>query len=205
LTDYRALIVSTHPEYWTRTMMGRVSEYLDARRSLRYLGGNGIYKPTALTAEVAGGDVDLMTSERDPWSSFSEYEGKPLLAARVDQLGSPGRGVGLTISDPDDRFMPTGAIVGEVVGTSGWNGLPDDPWGASGWETDHWPRPCPDGVAELARDAASVAGAVIPRYETASGGFVLGVGSLTFVGGLMEDVVLQQIVTNALAEALANP
>jgi hypothetical protein len=34
-------------------------------------------------------------------------------------------------------------------------------------------------------------------------GFVLGVGSITFVGSLMEDRVLQQIVINALAEALA--
>ena len=55
----------------------------------------------------------------------------------------------------------------------------------------------------LARDVASANGAVIACYETSGGGFVLGVGSLTFVGSLMDDLVLQQIVTNALAEGIA--
>jgi len=202
-TDYKAFILSTHPEYWTQTMIGRVEDYLDAGRSLLYLGGNGMYRPTTLAAAVAGGDLDLMTTEITLWPTFPDYEGKPLFAARVDQLVGPGRGVGLTISDRDHRFMPTGVQAGQVVGTSGWNGWPDLPWGASGWETDYWDAPLPNGVSELARDVAAVHGAVIACYETSGGGFVLGVGSLTFVGSLMDDLVLQQIVTNALAEGIA--
>jgi hypothetical protein len=115
------LILGTRPEYWTRTMMRRVSEFLDAGRSLLYPGGNAMYRPTALRAEIAGGEVDLMTAESAQWSSYPEYEGKPLLAARVDRLGGPARGVGLEIADPDHRFMPTGVTAHQVVGTSGWN------------------------------------------------------------------------------------
>jgi hypothetical protein len=46
---------------------------------------------------------------------------------------------------------------------------------------------------------------VVACYDTGGGGFVLGTGSLTFVGSLMEDAVLQQIVADALAEAIAKP
>ena len=206
LADYKALILNTHPEYWTKTMMGRVTAYLDAGRSLLYLGGNGMYRPTSLAAEMAGsGDLDLMTSESAKWSTYPTYEGQPLFAARVDLLGGPGAGLGMAISDPQHRFMPTGVAAGQIVGTSGWNGPPGKPFGGSGWETDHWPAPLPAGVAELARDTASADGAVLSCYETSAGGFVLGAASLTFVGSLMEERVLQEIVRNALAEALAKP
>jgi hypothetical protein len=62
----------------------------------------------------------------------------------------------------------------------------------------------PDAVAELARDA-SHGGAVLACHDTSAGGFVLGGASITFVGSLMEDPVLQEIIRNALAEALAKP
>ena len=68
-----------------------------------------------------------------------------------------------------------------------------------GWETDYWAT-LPQGVTELARDASGI-GAVVACYDTSEGGFVLGVGSLTFVGALMADPVLQKIVNNALSEA----
>lgn len=203
LADYKALVLNTHPEYWTQNMMAKVAEYLDAGRSLLYLGGNAMYRPSTMQAESAGGDLDLLVTHSDVWPQYPAYEGKPLLAARVDRFKSPGPRRGLRVSDPHHRFMPTGAAGGQVIGASGWNGPPSGRWGASGWETDPWADPLPDGVALLARDTTDVDGAAIACYETSSGGFVLGVGSITFVGALMDDAVLQQIVTNALAEALA--
>lgn len=56
----------------------------------------------------------------------------------------------------------------------------------------------------FARDPGSD-GAVLACYDTSSGGFVLGAASLTFVGALMQDRVLQEIVRNALSEAMAKP
>lgn len=54
LARYRALILSTHPEYWTDDMFDKLERYLyqprvvDGQRlspgSLLYLGGNGIYR-----------------------------------------------------------------------------------------------------------------------------------------------------------------
>jgi hypothetical protein len=70
---------------------------------------------------------------------------------------------------------------------------------ASGWETDYWSA-LPADVTPLAHDKSGP-GAVIASYDTTKGGFVLGVGSVTFVGSLMTDSVLQQIVNSALAGA----
>jgi hypothetical protein len=199
---YKALVLNTHPEYWTQTMIGRVRSYLDGGGSVLYLGGNAMYRPTTFEAEQPGGKLDRIVTESVQWASYPEYAGKPLLAARVENLGffnEPRRG--LTVTDPTHRFMPGGLDADAPIGEPGWNG--DPPFGASGWETDHWPTPLPDDVSELARDKnPDGRGAVISCYETSAGGFVLGVASITFVGSLMVDPVLQEIVRNAVAEAL---
>ena len=204
LAGYKALVLNTHPEYWTQTMIGRVGSYLDAGGSVLYLGGNAMYRPTTFEAEQPGGELDRIVTESVQWASYPEYEGKPLLAARVDNLGFfDERQRGLTVSDPTHSFMPGGLGIGASIGELGWNGGP--PFGASGWETDHWPAPLPDGASELARDEnPDGLGAVISCYETSAGGFVLGAGSITFVGSLMVDPVLQEIVRNAIAKALGS-
>lgn len=43
-SQYRCLVLSTHPEYWTRQMYANLSAYLDSGGSVLYLGGNGIYE-----------------------------------------------------------------------------------------------------------------------------------------------------------------
>jgi hypothetical protein len=43
LSKYRVLILSTHPEYWTRKMYERVKQWVfHERGKLMYLGGNGL-------------------------------------------------------------------------------------------------------------------------------------------------------------------
>jgi hypothetical protein len=48
---YRALLLNTHPEYWTRTMYDHARAYLEAGGSLLYLGGNGVYEEVVLSAD----------------------------------------------------------------------------------------------------------------------------------------------------------
>ena len=201
---YRCLILNTHPEYWTMPMMDAVRGFLDQGGSLLYLGGNGAYRPTSLGPSQNGGETALMTSESSVWATpdFPTYLGKPLFCARVDALGGPGQGNGVVLN-PGVGFVPADAPPG-VVGASGWNASPlpgSEPWGASGWETDDWAPPLPADVTEMGRDATGD-GAVVAMYRTPAGGFVMGVGSLTFVGAMMMDATLQALVTNALAEAL---
>ncbi|MGQ0642139.1 MAG: N,N-dimethylformamidase beta subunit family domain-containing protein [Gemmatimonadaceae bacterium] len=48
---YKALILNTHPEYWTREMYDRVKAYLQQGGSIIYLGGNGIYEEVVLSPD----------------------------------------------------------------------------------------------------------------------------------------------------------
>ena len=55
LSQYRVLIISTHPEYWTRTMYDRVKHWVFHEGGrLMYLGGNG------LNCEIEMRDDDTM-------------------------------------------------------------------------------------------------------------------------------------------------
>jgi len=201
---YRCVILSSHPEYWTVPMMDAIRGFLNQGGSILYLGGNGAYRPTSLGPSQSGGDTDLMTSESSVWATadFPTYFGKPLFGARVDVLGGPGAGNGVVLN-PGVGFVPVDAPAG-VVGTSGWNvpALPgSQPWGASGWETDHWVAPLPADVTDMGRGITGDGG-VVAMYRTPAGGFVMGVGSLAFVGAMMTNANLQALVANALAEAL---
>ena len=46
---YRALILNTHPEYWTCEMYDRAIAYRDRGGSILYLGGNGLYEEVAFS------------------------------------------------------------------------------------------------------------------------------------------------------------
>lgn len=54
LDAYKVLILSTHPEYWTRTMYDRVKSWVNERGGrLMYLGGNGLNCEAELSGDVA--------------------------------------------------------------------------------------------------------------------------------------------------------
>lgn len=44
MDKYKALILSTHPEYWSIEMLDNLERYLNGGGSLLYLGGNGIFE-----------------------------------------------------------------------------------------------------------------------------------------------------------------
>jgi hypothetical protein len=68
--EYNRLILSTHPEYWTAGMRGKLKAFLDAGGTLLYLGGNGIFETGTYvgsertTFQVTSG-TDATSS--DPW------------------------------------------------------------------------------------------------------------------------------------------
>src|SRR5207237_9542187 len=44
IQSYNAVILSTHPEYWSTAMQDNLQTYLDQGGKLLYLGGNGMYR-----------------------------------------------------------------------------------------------------------------------------------------------------------------
>jgi len=65
LAPYRAVILGSHPEYWTQAMMDGLAHYIRQGGRVIYLGGNGLYWVTSIDPERPylievrkGGDSD---------------------------------------------------------------------------------------------------------------------------------------------------
>jgi hypothetical protein len=226
LDRYKALILNTHPEYWTREMRDHLETYLSHGGCVLYLGGNGLYEET-----VFSGDGNLLTMYPEyfcgdvscrKWSFF-----RNLSPPRPERavLGVAYRSDGYMTFAPfqvlaaSHRFFAgTGLVNGDSIGATGLNGA------ASGWEMDtSIPGLAADGVIVsafgsddrgsppanlelLARGRNSGGyGADMTCYATPAGGGVFCAGSLSFGGSLVVDATLQRIVRNVLDEYLQRP
>ncbi len=203
LRKYRALLLTTHPEYWSLPMLQRLKDYLQHGGRLLYLGGNGVY-------EVVDYDVapNIMTV-LGPYASNPRHRlfrnanvGEPEAAvlgvayiANIDPVGAPYRVTGEGLAH---RFL-RGVHLDEtrLVGAHGWNNA------ASGWEVD---TPTSDSPADLQTLALGQNTAPqiahMTYYDHPGGGWVFSVGSINFGGSLVLDCALQTIVRNALDDAL---
>jgi N,N-dimethylformamidase beta subunit-like, C-terminal/Tachylectin len=222
LDDYRALVLNTHPEYWTLAMFDNLEAYIAGGGTVLYLGGNGLFERVEFEADGDGliclnGDP----SQARPFSYFCNLD--PPRPER-DILGV-GTYMGLwmtfapyeVLSAAHPLFSGTGLANGDLIGQAGLNG-----GGASGWEIDT-SKPglappgvvvsgtsqeddrgtAPDGTVLLARGTnSSDYGADMTCWDTPAGGRVFSVGSLSFGGSLVIDSSLQTIVRNVLDAAL---
>ena len=226
LESYKALIVHTHPEYWTSEMMDQLESYLAQGGRLLYLAGNGLYEQVQWAGEkmiLRGGDPAQVGARRpptfeDPPNLFSFRDLTPPRPERAilgvayeddNWSGTPSEFAPLAVKMADHRFFAgTELNNGDLIGQSGHNGA------ASGWEIDssvqlpfpHRPGAPPANIQILAEGTNSGPmnnyAAQMTYYDTAAGGFVFAAGSLTFGGSLAVDSKLQQVLQNVLNECL---
>jgi hypothetical protein len=162
---YDTLVLSTHPEYWSRAMYQRLRSFLDGGGSLLYLGGNGIYENAEYSddqtgmifrAGVEGGPrSDALFRRLDP-----PMPERALLGVATERcgVGSPhtlgdrcSKDVhgGYEVLQSDHPFFAGVATQGEVIGEAGTNifGDPDVAGGqASAWEVDTATGPGASGI-----------------------------------------------------------
>ncbi len=222
---YKALILTTHPEYWTMDMVDHLESYIVAGGRLLYLAGNGLfekveYSPRGALVFMGGTAPKRMRVRR---ASFFFRNLQPPRPER-SILGVAYRGDAYRMFGPmriemsQHRFLAgTGLADGDLVGESGANG-----GGASGWEMDtSIAGRAPPGVVVsalgdddrgdpppnlqlLARGVHDgKVGADTTYYDAPAGGFVFAAGSISFGGSLVQDAHLQTIVRNVLDECLA--
>lgn len=219
---YKALVLTTHPEYWTLDMLDHLEEYLRSGGCLVYIAGNGLFEKVEFNE---AGDVLVLTGG-DHTAPRERYFMRNLDPPRPERaiLGVAYRDDAYRTFGPfrvvssGHRFLAgTGLNDGDLFGQTGVNG-----GGASGWEMDtSIPGNAPAGVmvkavgandrgdppANLQLLARGVndgqVGADMTYYDTAGGGFVFAAGSISFGGSLVQDAKLQTIVRNVLDECLA--
>jgi hypothetical protein len=211
LDDYRLLIISTHPEYWSHEMYFNLKEWVFRRGGkLMYLGGNG------LNCDVRFLDEQTMVCRNTPHGGSSSDMAKIGKESRFDvyyeseanllgvvctesgiMTGAPYRAVEASHWVFEGTGLKDGDLFGEKslhVRCSG---------GASAHETDKMSSSSPKNTKLLAKGLnPEDGGAEIVIHETASGGSVFSVGSIGYPSALPVDEAISKITRNVLVRFL---
>jgi hypothetical protein len=138
---YRRLIISTHPEYWTREMYKNVKMFLGRGGSILYLGGNGIYENAEYEFTATNKGMIFRDGVEDGarekvlfrrlWPPRPERTVLGLATERCRVEGGPYE----VIESSHPLFAGTGLRNGDILGDRGLNtGYGNGK--ASGWVID---------------------------------------------------------------------
>ena len=172
LDQYKVLIITTHPEYWSRKMYYDVKAWVRERGGkLMYLGGNGLNCEVELldeqTMKVKNGDMRVQRAEGYE-SRFHQYhESEANLLGVVCTLAGIMTAAPYQVLAADHWiFANTGVKNGDAFGAASLHERV--PGGASGHETDKTSPFSPPGTEIIARGLnPDRGGAEIVHYETA--------------------------------------
>jgi N,N-dimethylformamidase len=207
LDKYKVLIISTHPEYWSREMYFGLKEWVFERGGkLLYLGGNG------LNCAVEFLDESTMTVRNGPEGGSSSdlarigkesrmdvyYESEAnLLGVRCTEEGIMTGAPYRAVDTSHWIFEGTGLKDGDIFGEKGLHGRCSG--GASGHETDKMSAGSPRNCRLLAKGLnPDDGGAEIVYHETDSGGAVFSVGSISYPCSLPVDEKISKITGNVI-------
>jgi hypothetical protein len=212
LDKYKVLIISVHPEYWSKEMYFKVKTWVRERGGrFMYLGGNG------LNCEIVFLDDDTM------WvKSYQPSEGGSIGFTDPDtgewkesrfhrSVESEGNLTGLVTTDAgimtaapykvlnQEHWVYAGTNLknGDLFGTESLHERIHG--GASGHETDKLSAYAPKETVHLAKGInVEEGGADMVIYELENGGKVFSVGSITWVASLFPDPFVPAITKNVI-------
>jgi hypothetical protein len=213
LEEYRVLVLSTHPEYWSAEMYYRLKKWVFERGGrLMYLGGNG------LNCEVDFPEEHLVVYQNTKWSHSEpqlapdgrEYESRfdRRRESEANLLGVVFSFAGIMTAAPYQVvdaghwcFEGTGLKDGDLFGQKSLHMRV--PGGASGHETDKVSPQSPANVRVLARGLNPAGGgAEMVIHEPAGGGAVFSVGSICWPSSVLVDEAVSRITENVLRRFL---
>jgi hypothetical protein len=206
---YKALILNTHPEYWTIRMYDKLRSYVDGGGSLIYLGGNGIYEQVNYVDPDGGAMGVLRRTSKQALATCQQDVVRRSCLFRA--LKRPERGIlGVGFENvPDLRPAPYKVVapdhpffLGVANRRIGTQGLYCP---ASGWEIDVRGKRSSRRITLLARGANAPgipSGAEMVHWRIGKSNFVFSAGSLIFGASLVVDCDLQRVVKNVLEAAL---
>ena len=221
LDSYQILMISVHPEYWSREMYQKVKDWVWQRGGkLIYLGGNGLNCEVEFLGEdrlrfktylapSTGGALGMPDPENP--DVYLDSRMHRTLESEANLLGVVCTDTGIMTAAPyrvvrDDHWVyaGTGLKNGDIFGEKSLQERV--PGGASGHETDKMSPHSPEGTVLLAKGMnCDDGGAEIVCYETDSGGAVFSAGSITYVPCLLVDDSISRITSNVITRYLAMP
>lgn len=209
LDNYKVLIITTHPEYWSQRMYYTLKSWVFERGGrLMYLGGNGLNCEVEFldeyTMTVKNGNIEsLDRPDANTESRFHQYN-----ESEANLLGVAFTGSGIMTAAPyrvvdADHwvFAGTGVKNGDVFGEASLHMRV--PGGASGHETDKITPSSPKNVRLLAKGLnPEDGGAEMVIHEPGHGGMVFSVGSITYPASILVDDTVSRITANVLTRFL---
>ncbi|MFS8098756.1 hypothetical protein LFM09_16620 [Lentzea alba] len=196
LSQYKVLVLATHPEYWTPEMREALETYLANGGRVVYTGGNGMYE--RVDHNAAGGFV-LHRRENGTRYLWRE-QGRPesqVLGVAYDSYSYMDMHPYQV--DADHPFLAgTGLGIGDTFGHTGYN------FAASGWEVDTRTAAGPEapGVVRFAHGVQDH-GAEMCVLPKPNGGWVFSASSLCFNGALADDARMSRMLLNVLNAGVA--
>ncbi|MGH9325154.1 MAG: N,N-dimethylformamidase beta subunit family domain-containing protein [Terriglobia bacterium] len=213
LEKYRVLMLSVHPEYWTREMYLRVKRWVfESGGRLMYLGGNGLNCEVTLSNDrilrclthlraLEGGRVGDCDRPGQIFESRMHRTFEPesrLLGVAYTDRGIMTAAPYRAIDNSHWAFAGTHLQNGDLFGTRTLHERV--PHGASGHETDKRSASSPPGVRLLAKGTnPEEGGAEMVWFEVPSGGQVFSVGSITYIASLLVDEYTSRVTANVLS------
>lgn len=205
LERYKVLIISVHPEYWTREMFARVDRWVREKGGrLIYLGGNGLDCEVLLE-----NDAMRCLSYQDRSDPSANYDSR---MHRTYESQARFLGVAFTepgamtsapyrVIDPEHWvFRKTGLRKGDLFGEKSLHERV--PGGASGHETDKITPSSPRNLQHLAKGVNADNGGADMVYIEQDKGAVFSVGSITWVCSLFPDKHVSRITRNVIERFL---
>ncbi len=217
LDSYKIVILSIHPEYWTREMYFALKRWVFERGGrLMYLAGNGLNCEVVFGADGTMRCLSHLNSLHGELGGHSEdgsveYESRMhrTLESEASLLGVVCTAAGLMTAAPYEVkdavhwvFDGAGVRNGDLFGEHTLHERV--PGGASGHETDKISASSPANTQLLAKGInADGGGGDVVVHEPAGGGAVFSVGSMTWVPALLVDRVISRVTRNVIERFLA--
>jgi hypothetical protein len=208
LDRYKVLVLSTHPEYWSREMYFKVKKWVFERGGkLVYLGGNGLnceaefVTPTAVV--YRNGNARHMKEGRFESRFHMRVESESSLLGVVFTEAGIMTGAPFRVIDAAHwAFEGAGLKDGDLFGQTSLHMR--CPGGASAHETDKVSPSSPPGTTKLAKGLnVDEGGAEMACFETEGGGAVFAAGSIAWTSSILVDDAVSRITANVLRRYLA--
>lgn len=209
LDAYDVVVLSTHPEYWSREMYERLKGWVFERGGkLLYLGGNGLNCAVSFpdpTSVVCHNGVELERRRAGATESrFHAHVGESeacLLGVVFDYVAIMTAAPYKVRMADHWVFEGTGVRNGDLFGQASLHMRV--PGGASGHETDKISASSPAGLEHLAKgENPDQGGGDIVLFDTPSGGRVFSVGSICWPASILVDDVVARVTANVLRRFL---
>ncbi|CAN5879135.1 hypothetical protein BH24CHL4_BH24CHL4_10090 [soil metagenome] len=214
LDAYQVVIISAHPEYWSRQMFSNIKSWVFERRGhFMYLGGNGLNCEVEFLDDATLHFRSQIPGERGQKGelSYTDEAGNVFDSRMHRTFESEASLTGVTTTETGIMtgapyraveanhwvFEGTGLKDGDIFGTESLHERCHG--GASGHETDKMSPNSPVNTILLAKGLnPDDGGAEMVTFDTESGGAVFSVGSITWPASLLVDPAVSAITNNVL-------